>query len=803
MAPLADLCIPQAGLPTEDEDDILAAFNASAPVDRSSHFPVPSSQNGTQSHNTSRAQSTQRQGSLPFVQPQAPSAASNSLFDVEDNDPFGLRDMPQRPTGASQGQTSMQDDDDVLGLLGQPVESTPRPAISESKQSRRAGKSQPSGMDDPRDKAIAELVDMGFDPDRSRMALEHTGNGIDVQGAVSWLLNQAHEEARSRSRIPNGSSTAQSDIDVSRQPQQQRRADDRSGSRVPAWLQPNRPNRADNTSPNTGEKDVSQVASDLGNQVWKSANSLWRTGQKKMQKAVAGFQQPEPDGSQPKWMREAEMRQREAEQSKGKARAQETATDEAMMLEAGNAPPSRRPGRRPEQQLPEPRPPQPQRQGSVMREATLPARAESKPTQKLSRQAVEEESSQAYISPARRKKPAPTPELKPTQEPTRPSPAPAPIPAADSLDIFSDAAVPIRPKAPTTTKPSRPTQSGPVVGTPVAIRPKAAPRPTPPVSPIALQSSTSHRAAGTASFKRGDYASATTSYLAALTPLPPSHPIAILLHTNLALSHQKTGDSRAAIASADSALKLIGTSRGEGEAVDLGAEGSREMKDLYAKALIRKAEALEGIEKWSDAASVWRQAVEMGAGGAVAIQGRQRCEKAAQPQAQASSAPRPAPKRAQAPPRPKPSVLSSFDQPPSEAVTRLRAQNAASAAASDEAFALNDSITARIDAWKNGKEGNLRALLASLDTVLWAGANWTKVGMADLVMGNRVKVVYMRAIGRCHPDKVSFFFCVVCYLLFAVCCLLFTVYCLLWLGLGWVCVWGYLCGICWLITCID
>lgn len=94
--------------------------------------------------------------------------------------------------------------------------------------------------------------------------------------------------------------------------------------------------------------------------------------------------------------------------------------------------------------------------------------------------------------------------------------------------------------------------------------------------------------------------------------------------------------------SADCALKLIGALRGEGEALDLGTEGLRGMKDLYGKALTRKAEALEGLEKSSDAATVWREAVEMGAGGAVAIQGRQRCEKAAQPQAvQTSNCPTP------------------------------------------------------------------------------------------------------------------------------------------------------------------
>lgn len=86
---------------------------------------------------------------------------------------------------------------------------------------------------------------------------------------------------------------------------------------------------------------------------------------------------------------------------------------------------------------------------------------------------------------------------------------------------------------------------------------------------------------------------------------------------------------------------------------------------------------------------------------------------------------------------------------------RLREQNAAAAAASDEAFALTDAVDGRLASWKAGKSDNLRALLASLDTVLWPAAGWTKVGMGDLVMPNRVKIVYMKAIAKVHPDKVS------------------------------------------------
>ena len=54
-----------------------------------------------------------------------------------------------------------------------------------------------------------------------------------------------------------------------------------------------------------------------------------------------------------------------------------------------------------------------------------------------------------------------------------------------------------------------------------------------------------------------------------------------------------------------------------------------------------------------------------------------------------------------------------------------------------------------------GKDGNIRALLASLDTVLWDGSGWKKPSMTDLVDPKRVKRAYMMANLVVHPDKVK------------------------------------------------
>jgi hypothetical protein len=84
----------------------------------------------------------------------------------------------------------------------------------------------------------------------------------------------------------------------------------------------------------------------------------------------------------------------------------------------------------------------------------------------------------------------------------------------------------------------------------------------------------------------------------------------------------------------------------------------------------------------------------------------------------------------------------------------LAQYNATAAAEEDEKLRLYDAVEAKVTAWQGGKESNLRALLSSLDSILWAETGWKKVNMAELVVPNRVKIVYMKAIAKVHPDKV-------------------------------------------------
>lgn len=61
-----------------------------------------------------------------------------------------------------------------------------------------------------------------------------------------------------------------------------------------------------------------------------------------------------------------------------------------------------------------------------------------------------------------------------------------------------------------------------------------------------------------------------------------------------------------------------------------------------------------------------------------------------------------------------------------------------------------------VDRWANegGRKANLRALLSTMETVLWEGSGWKKITLADLVDPTSVKNYYKKAITVVHPDKV-------------------------------------------------
>ncbi|KAK0575497.1 hypothetical protein LWI29_001610 [Acer saccharum] len=55
-------------------------------------------------------------------------------------------------------------------------------------------------------------------------------------------------------------------------------------------------------------------------------------------------------------------------------------------------------------------------------------------------------------------------------------------------------------------------------------------------------------------------------------------------------------------------------------------------------------------------------------------------------------------------------------------------------------------IDAKIRKWLNGKEGNIRSLLSTLQYVLWTGSGWKPVPLVDIIEANAVKRSYQKAL---------------------------------------------------------
>lgn len=73
----------------------------------------------------------------------------------------------------------------------------------------------------------------------------------------------------------------------------------------------------------------------------------------------------------------------------------------------------------------------------------------------------------------------------------------------------------------------------------------------------------------------------------------------------------------------------------------------------------------------------------------------------------------------------------------------------------EERRRIADSLDVEIKRWVAGKEGNMRALLSSLQYVLWPECGWEPVPLTDLITSSSVKKVFRKARLLIHPDKVQ------------------------------------------------
>lgn len=643
--------------------------------------------------------------------PQASKPSTGTFWDIE-----GASTPGPRHGGSSnsckQGRESLLGDedsdaeDDILGVLNKPalhvsIEVKTCILLTHELQPRDRTPpiSEPShyenGRITPPPHILGRIVEMGFSVQQARIALAATDTGVDVEAALETLL------ANGAAAPPSPGPTPPVNVRRSRMSPPARHRQDHNERNSPSPI----PNLS--TTPNLQEQadKILNQASEIGFSLFSKATSAWKEGSKKVQKAyqeavgetgdnkASGSSRPGSGASRPKWMQESvgDDNNWDKEPSYPKDRF----TEDDHSINGSDA------HQRPVSQTPAPT------VADLFSDAPASMEIPAVPA--------------AYVSRFRHA----------TSRQGRSSPSP-PISSSSS-------------PAPTRPPP-----------------PKALPkrqRTIVTASSSQVAQALTHKTQGGSHYKLGQYPAAETSYSSAISSLPSGHLLLVPLHNNRAQARLKTGDYKAAEADASIVIDIIGNGYRPGDEEPLpNSQDGAEPIDLgggLIKAWKRRAEALEGREKWDDARKDWERVA--GAEWAAksfrdeGVRGAGRCRRMISP----SGVPARMPKKP--PPRQPVPASRGGPTPPSRALNNLRKVNEAADQEDQAKHDLKDSVDTKLMAWRAGKETNIRALLGSLDLVLWPELGLPKSNMADLVLEKGVKVRYTRVIAKIHPDKVRKF----------------------------------------------
>lgn len=610
-----------------------------------------------------------------------------------------------------------------------------------------------------RDHLVKQVVEMGFTHEQALNALDATENGTDVSLAIDLLLQDREASApqplQQRSQRSSPSKQRSATNETARQmlwgdeplPAAQRPSGSsrKASPRIPQQQADTeeRHNSAQDRSASfqqQKEKIVTQ-ASEIGGFLYKNASLFVKSSREKVEKYMNEMQSEGGERSKgrgtgspsrPKWMTDApDDHQYDVErehQGRGKF--------EKYADESSDEDPEEEKRKEEEFRLERER----QRKRYV---------AEQKAAAKQQQQLLD--TNDNYVSPSRRRNPTPSGRSSGRSTPQSPNPKVATTPLAVS-----------------------PTPPAPIK--------QRAKRAVVEASTGQIESANAHKQRGNDFFKLGQYSEAEQAYSQAIMQLPGRHDHLIILHNNRAAALFKNGEYKRAIEDSNVVVQLIGNDFVDDTSVHSIQGASISMRDQAVKALLRKAQALENMEKFEDAITEYNilTRIDGGKNTTQIHQGLARCRKSINGAHKADAqsmqkAKAPAttnghsttsnpfsvdfdPISAAASSSTPPAVSakpSKADVDKSEAVKQMRAKAAQQDAEEEQRLKVVDDVDRRLSAWKSGKEKNLRALLASLDTVLWPEATWKGANMSELIDPKRCKITYMKAIAKVHPDKVN------------------------------------------------
>lgn len=681
---------------------------------------------------------------------------SNSNTSSHVLDPFDMDSLIQESRTASVSPHIYEEDDDnPLGILAHPApKASSSPSLPPTPQEESIVTHQDISLerdaahgnimldDDQLDIMIAQLIDMGFSLQESKFSIEATG-GTDLQAAVDLLVQnsetvQRHEPAAQR--IPqqqqrtgiSQNERARNALFSTEDETSQRRKASTPEPRQRSIPQERQQQPAETEIPFQTDKIVTQ-AQELGGFLFKNATTFLKTGREKVTKAVGDWQEQQ---------RTQRLNQLQEEQSGGPVRPKWMTTNDHVEVpsatvekfaddeDSDNEQQDMESERRKIQEM---------RRLQESKQREQAAIAHKQRQQQNLRKEILIKEEEVYVSPSRRRG-TPTSSGRSTPR------------SNASSSVQQQRSITPQPQASRPASPKNNKRTRPVVNASSDIMTKV----------------NQARNIGNEKFKLGQFGDAEEAYTRAIETLPPGHDHHVLLSNNRAMARLKTGNYKKCVEDCDAALALAKQS-GEDSITSEGIV--IRWRDQIIKALYRKAEAFENIEKFKDALSTYDELVKLeGTSNSKINQGMSRCRQALNPVKPSSAQKAPVSSL----PNKQQDFMSMFDPPSttaksttsnvtvsaeelnkSRAVTAMRAKAAEQEAEDAEKLEKTDNVNARLAVWKTGKEQNLRALLATLDTLLWPGAQWKGAQMSELINPKKCKITYMKAIGKVHPDKVK------------------------------------------------
>ena len=99
--------------------------------------------------------------------------------------------------------------------------------------------------------------------------------------------------------------------------------------------------------------------------------------------------------------------------------------------------------------------------------------------------------------------------------------------------------------------------------------------------------------------------------------------------------------------------------------------------------------------------------------------------------------------------------IQDMQESQDKALREIREREARASKEKAEEDEWRKKLEPKIKAWseEHGKKKQLRALLGTLHTILWPGANWKPVSIGDMLDDSKVKKFYHKASRVVHPDK--------------------------------------------------